>query len=81
MDARRHITWKTNTRVRWVLLDYLKVIVNYGHSWCLHDSRVSCCQVFPCKVVYDSNIHDTLGMSDGLIAEFKCRTFNFILLF
>jgi hypothetical protein len=38
-------TWKTCTRVRWAWLDYLIVVVNCCHSWCLRGLRVSCCQV------------------------------------
>jgi hypothetical protein len=34
-----------NTRVRWARLNYLIVITKGGHSYCLHGSRVSCCQV------------------------------------
>jgi hypothetical protein len=44
-DARRGIRWKTCTRVCWTRLDSSIVIVNYCHSWCLHDSRVSFCEV------------------------------------
>jgi hypothetical protein len=53
-DARRGIRWKTCTGVRWTRLDSLIVIVNYCHTWCLRDSRVSCCQVVSlatCKLI------------------------------
>jgi hypothetical protein len=34
-----------DTRVRWVQLNSLIVIMKCGHSCCLRGSRVSCCQV------------------------------------
>jgi hypothetical protein len=37
--------WKMCTRVRWVQLDSLIVVVNCCHLWCLRGPRVSCCQV------------------------------------
>jgi hypothetical protein len=46
MDARQDITWKTSTRVRWAHLNSLIAAVNYGHSWDLHEPRVSCCQIY-----------------------------------
>jgi hypothetical protein len=33
------------TRVRWVRLNYLIVIMKGGHSCCLRGSHVSCCQI------------------------------------
>jgi hypothetical protein len=40
------------------LLDH---IVNYGHSWCLRGSYVSCCHAISLAGLYiDSNIHDTI---------------------
>jgi hypothetical protein len=39
------IAWKMCTRVRWARLDSLVILKNCCHSWCLRDSRVSCCQV------------------------------------
>jgi hypothetical protein len=61
-NAHRGIVWKTCTRVRWVRLDSLKVIVDCGHSWCFRGSRVSCCQVFTLARLYiDLNLRDTLG--------------------
>jgi hypothetical protein len=44
-DAWWGIAWKTCTRIWWARLDSLIVIVNCGHSYCLHGSCVSCCQV------------------------------------
>jgi hypothetical protein len=44
-DAHQGITRKICTRVWWAQLDSLIVIVNCGHSWFLHGSCVSCCQV------------------------------------
>jgi hypothetical protein len=47
-------------------------VVNCGQSWCLHDSRVSCCYVYPlqgCKLVQISVTPSEMG--DVLIAVFK----------
>jgi hypothetical protein len=34
-------------------------VVNYGHSWCLRDSRVSCCQVYPLQGILLIQIYAT----------------------
>jgi hypothetical protein len=31
----------------------------------VESARMSCCQVFPLQGVYDSNLRDTLGMSEA----------------
>jgi hypothetical protein len=59
-DARWGIAWKTYTRVRWAQLDSLIVVVNYGHSWFLYGSRVSCCQVVTLQSYIDSILYNTL---------------------
>jgi hypothetical protein len=60
-DARRGITWKACTRVRWARLDSLIIVVNCGHSWCLHEPRVSCCHVLSLAwCIIDLNLRDTL---------------------
>jgi hypothetical protein len=60
-DAHRSITWKTCSMVRWAWLDSLIVVVNCGHSWCLHGSHVSCSQVISLVRLYiHSNLRDTL---------------------
>jgi hypothetical protein len=46
------IAWKMCTRVRWAWLDSLIVVMNCGRSWCLHEPRVSCCQVLSLQGVY-----------------------------
>jgi hypothetical protein len=54
--------WKTCTRVRWVRLDSLIVVVNCCHSWCLRGPCVSCYQVISlARLTIDSNLRDTLG--------------------
>jgi hypothetical protein len=54
--------WKTCTRVRWVWLDSLIVVMNCCHSWCLPGPRVSFCQVISlARLTVDLNLHDTLG--------------------
>jgi hypothetical protein len=64
--------WKTCTRVRWPRLDSLIFIVNYGHSWCLHDSHVSYCPVFPLQGCNLVRISVALSkLSDDSIAVFK----------
>jgi hypothetical protein len=72
-DACQGIAWKTCTRVRldpaW-LFDHN---MNFGHSWGLRDSRMSCCQVYPLqgyKLVRISTTPSERG--DGLITVFKC---------
>jgi hypothetical protein len=45
MNVRWGIASKTCTRVRWVWLDSLIIIVNFGHSWDLREPCVPCCQV------------------------------------
>jgi hypothetical protein len=41
--------------------DSLIVITKGGHSWCLHGSCVSCCQVVSLARLYiDSNLRDTV---------------------
>jgi hypothetical protein len=50
----------------------LIVITKSGHSSCLCDSRVSCCQVISLARLYiDSNFYDTHGYGWGLLAVFK----------
>jgi hypothetical protein len=35
--------------------------VNYDHSWCPHDLRVSCCQVYTlARLTIDYNLRETL---------------------
>jgi hypothetical protein len=65
MDACRGIMWKTCTRVRWVRLDSLIVIVLSGFTL----ARLYMIRIFT----------RPSEMGEGLIAESKCRKFNFIL--
>jgi hypothetical protein len=76
MDVCQGIAWKTCTRVRWARLNSLIVIVNYGHSWCLCGSCVSCCQVVTLQGYIDSNLYDTLGYGWCLLAaviSYNCK--------
>jgi hypothetical protein len=66
-DARRGIVWKTCTRVRWARLDSLIVVMNCGHSWCLLDSRVPCCQVIGFKLIRTTTT--LLDMSDSCLLQ------------
>jgi hypothetical protein len=62
--------WKTCTRVRWVQLDSLIVIVNFDYSWCLHDSRVLCCQVVNLARFEWARVSSTLSdMSDSYLLQ------------
>jgi hypothetical protein len=70
MDAYRGITWKTCTRVRWARLNSLIVVVNYGHSWCLHGSHVSwCLDYVPCKVSTTPSV-----MGEAYLLQLFCRS-------
>jgi hypothetical protein len=74
--------WKTCTRVRWAQLDSLIVVVNYGHSWCLHDSRVSCCQVVILVRFKLSRVSVALSdMSDSCLLQSFCSNSTFIMLY
>jgi hypothetical protein len=54
--------WKTTLGEVGLGPNSLIVIAKGGHSYCLHGSHVSSCQViFPYKVTIDSNLHDILG--------------------
>jgi hypothetical protein len=56
--------------------------VNYGHSWCRHEPRVSRCHVFPlqgCKLVRIFVTPSKMG--DGLIVVSKHRNSTFIMLY
>jgi hypothetical protein len=53
--------WKTCTRVRWVWLDSLIVVMNCCPSWCPTGPCVSCCQVISlARYKIDSSLHDYL---------------------
>jgi hypothetical protein len=67
--------WKTYTKVRWVRLNSLIVVVICGHSWCLRGSRVLCCQVISLVRFILILISTTpLNMGDGLVAVPKRRS-------
>jgi hypothetical protein len=64
-------------------LDHLfDIIMNYGHSWCLRDSRVLCCQVLSLARCILIRITATPSeMGEGLITESKCSNSTFIILY
>jgi hypothetical protein len=52
--------------------DYLIVVTNFGHSWCLRGSRVSCCQViFLARCILIRISMTPLDMGYGLIPMSK----------
>jgi hypothetical protein len=64
------------------LVHLLDCFMNCGHSWCIHDSRVSCCQVLPlqgCILIRISATHSNMG--DGLLAVSKGSNSTFIMLY
>jgi hypothetical protein len=57
-------------------------VVNCCHSWCLPDSRVSCCQVvYLARFKIGSSLHDTLGMSDTCPLQSFSSNSTFIMLY
>jgi hypothetical protein len=80
--AQRGIVWKTCTRVRWARLDFLIVIVNCCHSWCLHDLRVSCCHVVILARFKLTRVTATLSdMSDTCLLQSFSSNSTFLMLY
>jgi hypothetical protein len=76
-DACRGIAWTTCTRVRWIRLDSLIVVVNCGHSWCLCGSRVSWCQVISlarCILIRISVTPSDMGEALSLCSNVEIQT-------
>jgi hypothetical protein len=81
MNVCQGIAWKTCTRMRWVCLDSLIVVVNRGRSWCLPDSQVPCCQVLLLQGCIPIQIFTTPSVMGEAFIESKCSNSTFILLY